>query len=549
MNNGIDLLLVHPPTRKKVYQHLEKDLAAKEPPYPAALTADFIRRNGFSVRILDADAESLNYDETVDRIEDYNPKIIQIIGHSQQPSASTQIMPGIGALCGYIKSRVDSKVLLTGNHISTLPKRTMQEEACDFVGRGEGYFTVLGLLKEKPLSEIEGLFYRDGEDIKFGSLERVLSSKELDESLTGAAWDLLPMDKYKAHNWHCFNKEGKRQPYASIYTTFGCGMGCSFCMIDDIFTKGGAEKSRIRYRSPEIIVSEMEMLHNKHGVSNFKIIDEMFVLNPRHYTEIAKKIVEKGLGNEFNIWAYARIDTIKEGTLPLLREAGFTWLGLGIESGSAHVRAGSEKEIGEEDIKEVVRSIKSAGICAGCNYIFGLPDDTKETMQQTLDLSLELNGEYANYYCAMAYPGSYLHTQATNTSNLIKKKGVSALEIIASTNEEVKRDNAGKKEHEQKIFSYLDLPTNWDISRPLLPEDKGGPGWIGYSQFSYEILPLPTAKLNPEEVLKFRDEAFMKYFTGDKYLSMMREKFGQKAVDEINFMASQPRLKRKLLGD
>ena len=69
-------------------------------------------------------------------------------------------------------------------------------------------FTVLGLLKEKPLSEIEGLFYRDGEDIKFGSLERVLSSKELDESLTGAAWDLLPMDKYKDHNWHCWMRNG-----------------------------------------------------------------------------------------------------------------------------------------------------------------------------------------------------------------------------------------------------------------------------------------------------------------------------------------------------
>src|SRR3989344_9689524 len=110
-----------------------------------------------------------------------------------------------------------------------------------------------------------------------------------------------------------------------------------------------------------------------------------------------------------------------------------------------------------------------------------MPDDTNETMQETFDLALEINAEMANFYSAMAYPGSPLHEMA-------KKK---------------------------------ELP---------LPEDTGGPGWIGYSQHAYKTLPLPTDSVTAEDVLRFRDEAFLKYFTNPKYLEMLMTKFGDKAV-------------------
>src|SRR5262249_49610629 len=142
---------------------------------------------------------------------------------------------------------------------------------------------------------------------------------------------------------------------------------------------------------------------------------EMFVLNKEHVMGICDEILASG--HDFNIWAYARIDTIRDEFLQKLKQAGFRWLALGIESGSQHVRDGVEKgRFGSGEILKTVRKVQEAGIYIIGNYIFGLPDDTVESMQETLDLALEANCEFANFYSAMAYPGSKLY-------DLAQKKG------------------------------------------------------------------------------------------------------------------------------
>src|SRR4029077_8174497 len=179
-----------------------------------------------------------------------------------------------------------------------------------------------------------------------------------------------------------------------------------------------------------------ELLVTKYGVRNIKFVDEMFVLNRAHVLGVCDEITKRGLGEKINIWAYARVDTVKDEFLEPLRRAGFRWLALGIESASKHVRDGVEKgRFGSEEIIKTVRKVQDAGINVIGNYIFGLPDDTHDTMRETLDLALEANCEFANFYCAMAYPGSKLYTLA--------------------------------------------LQNNWQ-----LPES-----WIGYSQHSYETHP------------------------------------------------------------
>src|SRR6185437_5960378 len=173
-----------------------------------------------------------------------------------------------------------------------------------------------------------------------------------------------------------------------------------------------------------------------------------------------------------NIWAYARVDTVKPHMLDRLRKAGFRWLALGIESGSEHVRDGAEKSFNQQEIIDIVRQIQNAGISVIGNFIFGLPDDNMRTMQETLDLALELNCEFGNFYSAMAYPGSPLYRMA--------------------------------------------VENQWP-----LPEQ-----WSGFSQHSYDCLPLPTEHISAAEVLRFRDQAFDNYFTSRRYLDMVTQKFG-----------------------
>ena len=190
------------------------------------------------------------------------------------------------------------------------------------------------------------------------------------------------------------------------------------------------------------------------------------------------------------MWAYARIDTVQDEVLAKLKRAGFTWLGIGIESGSQHVRDGVEKgRFGEREIISAVNKVRSHGIHVAANYIFGLPDDTLPSMQATLDLAMGLNTEWANFYCAMAYPGSPLY-------GLAKQK-------------------------------------QWP-----LPDEEGGPGWIGYSQHAYETSPLPTDVLTATDVLDFRDRAFNEYFMNPSYLSMIKGKFGQHIVEHVQAMCN-----------
>ena len=156
------------------------------------------------------------------------------------------------------------------------------------------------------------------------------------------------------------------------------------------------------------------------------------------------------------------------------------------------MRDGAEKSFSEADIIAVVRQIQAAGINVIGNFIFGLPDDDLETMQQTLALAQELNCEFVNFYSAMAYPGSLLYRAA--------------------------------------------LAKGW-----ALPEE-----WSGFSQHSYDCLPLRTEKLSAAAVLEFRDRAFSAYFASPRYLDMVDRKFGPEARAHVVAMARH-KLRRRLL--
>jgi radical SAM superfamily enzyme YgiQ (UPF0313 family) len=416
------------------------------------------------------------------------PKLVSVIVYGQQPSASTQNMTAAGELCQAIKRRLpDQKILMGGLHPSALPERTMQEEAVDFVSQGEGPYTIHGLLQvlcsKSPdkYVDVQGLWYRVGGTICANSPAPAID--DIDKELHGVAWDLLPMERYRAHNWHCFGKILQRQPYASMYTSLGCPFKCSFCCINAPFGK-----AMIRYRSPESVVAEIDELVTKYRVRNIKMADEMFILNERHVIGICDLIIERGY--DLNIWAYARIDTIKDSMLMKLKRAGFNWLGIGIESASKYVRDGVDKGFGKKDIRENFEKIRSAGIYIGANFIFGLPDDTIETMQETLDMAIDLCPDWANFYSAMAYPGSKLYDMA--------------------------------------IEKNLTLPSSW----------------IGFSQHAYETLPLSTDFVSASEVLSFRDMAFHKFFEHPKYLSHVKDQFGAETLGHIRQM-TEHRLNRK----
>ena len=491
MKKSIDVLLANPGSRAAVYQELGDRYSAIEPPSLAGLFATYLRKHGLSVEIVDAPAHNLSPAGVAEIIRDnFEPTLIVMVVYGFQPSASTQNMTAAGETCAAIKAqRADWRIMMTGTHPAALPERTLLEEKVDFVCDREGPETILLTVqalkaRSNDFSKIPSLWYRDGAAVRSNAAGELMD--DLDGEMPGVAWDLLPMARYRAHNWHCFERIHQREPYVSMHTSLGCPYKCAFCCINAPFGKPS-----YRLWSPDTVIAEIDLLVEKHGVRNIKFVDEMFVLNRNHVLGICDRIIEHK--HDLNIWAYARVDTVKDEFLDKLARAGFRWLALGIESGSKHVRDGVEKgRFGSTDILKVVRKIQAAGINVIGNYIFGLPDDTRESMQETLDLALEANCEFANFYCAMAYPGSKLYGMA------VEKR--------------------------------------WQ-----LPDS-----WIGYSQHSYETLPLRTDALTSAEVLKFRDDAFQQYFTNPSYLALVKRKFGEEVGEHVRDM-TKIRLRRRLL--
>lgn len=491
--SGIDLVLVNPGNPTQVYQSLGKELAALEPPVWAGLMASYGERKGLSVQILDANAEGLSLSEVADRVATMNPVLVAVVVYGHQPSASTQNMPACSAVCRELKQRYPQfKIILVGGHAAALSERTLAEEDADYVCSGEGpetlYQLVLALKsgKNPDFSKVGGLYYYD-EQKKIGSTAPYGLIQNLDEEMPGVPWDLLPMARYRAHNWHCFGHL-QRQPYVALYTTLGCPYHCSFCCIQAPFKEGERalglkqEVNSYRFWSPDTVISQIEILVKNYGVKNIKFADEMFVLNPKHVEGICDLIIERGY--DLNIWAYARVDTVRDGMIDKLKRAGFNWLAFGIESGSKRVRRDVQKGFDQDLIFRTIEKVRSAGIYVIGNYIFGLPDDDHESMQETLDLAIELNCEFANFYCSMAYPGSPLYNQA--------------------------------------------LGEGWSLPK----------AWSGYSQHSIDMLPLPTRHLSASEVIRFRDQAFQTYFSNPRYLEMVRTKFGVDTENHVREMSA-----------
>jgi radical SAM superfamily enzyme YgiQ (UPF0313 family) len=489
----LDLLLVNiGGTKRQVYQDLSRDFAAVDPPFWAALTAGFIRKNGFSADILDANFRNLDLSETVTAIQEAGARLTAIVVYSQQANTCTPIMTGVGELCRLIKERCPAvRLILTGWHPSALPERTLQEEACDLVAQGEGFHTLLGLLQGLRLQDIPGLWWKDGSQILHNPRPPAVAN--LTEELSDVAWDLLPLasGEYRAFNWMCLQDLSSRNHFASLLTSLGCPYRCTFCAIHATF----AER-RIRYWSPPWVLRQMETLAKKYRVRNINLNDELFVFNPKHYLPIAEGLIERDLG--LNLCAFARVDRLDAMSaeeLRTLKKAGFNWFKMGIESASGEVlRRASKGRYDNTVVRRVVDKVHEAGINLCANFMFGLPGDTWETMQETLNLAFELNCAFPSFFCAMALPGSELYTEAL-------RKGIA------------------------------------------LPEK-----WVGYASQGYDFQPLPTEQLSAADVLRFRDYAFDSYFRNPRYLEMIGCRFGGQAREHVEAM-TRIRLKRKLLGD
>ena len=478
----VDLLLVNPGNRLEQFARLS-DLATIAQPLGLAMIAAYVRQFGFSVAIIDAEVYGWIPEEVIKKISEYNPLVIGL-------SAFTTKMTAAGKILFLIKKYMPQVITIVGgHHPSAIPTRTLEEEAVDFVIKGEGFFPIVELLRcikdRRNEFNIPGVWYREGDKIIGNGQASGLTN--LDD-LPMAAWDLLPMERYRAHHWQSWDHGLDMSGFAIIYTSLGCPFNCAYCSVNVVY-----QERRVRYRSPEKVVDEIRYLVEHYGVRYIEIIDDTFTLNYKRVELLCDKIIESGLGDKVSMWCFARTDRADKKLMEKMRQAGIRWVFMGFESGDDVVLQGVNKKQTIDDIRVAVQNVREAGIYIGGNYVFGLPNDTKETMETTLAFAKELNTEHANFFVMMAYPGTQFH-------NLSKEK------------------------------------------KYPLPEE-----WGQYGFFASNAIPMRNDNLSSQEILVFRDKAFQEYFSSQRYQSMILAKFGEEVLEFLRTKILTKTIVRKVI--
>jgi anaerobic magnesium-protoporphyrin IX monomethyl ester cyclase len=511
--SSVDLLIINPGNAEGVYQSLSQKYSGIEPPTWALLLAESVRSQGHKVAILDINAERLSVTEALERIKQFEAKLICFVVYGQNVNAGTVSMSGAIPISVALKeSGLKTPIAYLGSYIQALPVKALKDESSiDFGFTNEGVYALRNVLKlseinSSTLKDIKGIVRRDENGlVVMNPAEAIVPTSKMDEDLPGYAWDLLPyknrpLDLYRSPLWHANYNEEDRSPYAAIQTSLGCNFGCSFCMINIVNRSDNDEigvssnYKGMRFWSTEFNLKQFDILAEM-GVKTIRIVDEMFLLYKKHYDPLCSELAKRPYAKDLKMWSYSRIDTVTDpDLLKTVRAAGIQWLALGIESGDKRVRLEVSKGKFEDvDIKRVIRQVHEADIEVMGNYIVGLPGDNHESMEMTYQLSEKLNTSGWNMYAAMALPGSQLYKTATENG--------------------------------------YNLPDSY----------------TGFSFHSVDSLPIPTDSLSPAEILKFRDEAFLRYHENSNFLKRIEEKYGSEAVDSIKEM-TKIKLTRNILN-
>lgn len=389
-------LLLIQPNYRLVYSYAGSSTATPiYPPLGLAYIAAVVKEAGFSVKIIEANANNLTHEQIKQEIINYQPDYVAL-------SASSSLMNEVDKLCNLCPKNV--KIILGGIHASSVPDEVLTNHLkIDLVVRREGEETIVEILKGKKYEEIDGLSYRD-KDKKIVHNKDSKFIEDLD-SLPFPARDLLPMEKY-------FSFEARRSPIDYIVSGRGCPYRCTFCA--DFITSG----RKLRIRSAESVVKEIQHLVNTYGTQEIDFQDDNFTFYPDRIFKFCNLMIKTGL-NKKVVWKVANGVRCDKLTLPMLKhmkKAGCYMLSLGIESGNQEILDKMRKAEKLEDIKNAAKWCHQVGIETRGLFIFGNIGENKKTMQDTIKFAKSLPLDTATFHICIPMPGTEHH-------ELIKKEG------------------------------------------------------------------------------------------------------------------------------
>jgi len=266
----------------------------------------------------------------------------------------------------------------------------------DFVARNEFDFTIKEIADGRDWADVDGISYRNAAGEIVHNRDRAIleNMDELPFVTEVYKQNLRLEDYFIGYLQH---------PYISIYTGRGCKSRCTFCLWPQ--TVGG---HRYRTRSVEHVIEEIK-LAKKHypQVKEFFFDDDTFTDDLPRAEAIARELGKLGVTWSCNAKANVPYETLK-----VLKENGLRLLLVGYESGNQQILHNIKKGMRVEFARRFTKDCHELGIVIHGTFILGLPGETKETIQQTLDFAKEINPHTIQVSLAAPYPGTFLYRQA-----------------------------------------------------------------------------------------------------------------------------------------
>lgn len=385
--NRIDMLFVVPHQPKSA--EILKESAGITQPLGLGYIAAFLERNGAKAAILDNSIEELAPAEFKRRVLELRPFIVGISVSSSSHNTAME-------LARLIKE-ADSSILVAtgGSHASALPLKILESPDVDFVVRGEGEETSLELLKAlkegKDPAAVKGLVFRAGGKV-IETPERP-PIEDLD-ALPSPAHHLMRMDRYGLPA----SRRLTSAPAAAVITSRGCPYGCYFCSHNSVF------KGKVRFRSPEKVLAEIEHLHENFGVGEIIFWDDSFLLDKNRAVKICRLIRESGIKITWS--CSSRVDHLTGELAGEMRAAGCRLISFGVESGSPEIRTTLNKGTDLAQIRRAVGICREHRLLSFCSFMLGSPGETEKTAAQTIAFAKELDPDFAICCIFAPLPGS-----------------------------------------------------------------------------------------------------------------------------------------------
>lgn len=398
------LLLVSPPrTRDGKDLTYENILPPEYPPLNLAYLAGYLENQGYEIKIVDSNTE-----------RDIKEKISRIITNKKPVligfTSTSPLFYNTRTIANFVKEQYQNiPTVLGGIHATLMPELMNEDQSFDFLVFGEGEQTLFELanaLKDghTNFDEIDGLVFR-----KEDKVIKNKARKQIEDL------DKIPFPRRNLFESHRYQyPDTIHKETTPIITSRGCPGVCTYCASRNMFPQ-------IRLRSAENVVEEIEILVKDSGIKEIHIWDDCFTLLKDRVFKIRDLIKKKNIKVKFAFPNGVRADMVNQDVLKALKEMGTYSIAFAPETGSLRILNSIKKNFTLDQTREAFSLAKKLKLETWGFFMIGLPGETEEDINKTIDFAIEVNPDIVKFNILMPFPGTEVRKQLLEENLILEK--------------------------------------------------------------------------------------------------------------------------------